>query len=299
MRTSVKFSSGGIECDAWLYLPRSAERGPRVPIIVMAHGLGGIKAMGLDVYAERFQAAGYGCLVFDYRYFGESAGEPRALLDISRQRADWHAAIAYARSLPGIDPERVVAWGTSFAGGHVIATAAKDVRLAAAIAQCPFTDGPASIAVMPPWTGLRLTLRGLRDFVSSLVGVRPVLVPLIGKKGQTALMTSVDSVAGFNAIASAANVTPPSEVSARIVLQLPFDRPGALAGRIACPILFCVCDGDTVAPSPQTLKHASRAPKSEVKLYSYGHFEIYLGAPFEHAIKDQIAFLQKHVPSNV
>ena len=50
-----------------------------------AHGLAGVKEMRLDAYAERFCAAGLACLVFDYRHFGESAGEPRQLLDIQRQ----------------------------------------------------------------------------------------------------------------------------------------------------------------------------------------------------------------------
>ncbi|MGX9145996.1 hypothetical protein [Mesorhizobium sp. 128a] len=48
----------------------------------MAHGLGGIKEMRLDAFAERFSDAGYACLVFDYRNFGASEGAPRQLLDI-------------------------------------------------------------------------------------------------------------------------------------------------------------------------------------------------------------------------
>ncbi|GAC1435889.1 MAG: hypothetical protein NVSMB51_06190 [Solirubrobacteraceae bacterium] len=44
--------------------------------------------------------------MFDCRHFGASEGEPRQLLDISLRLADWAAAISYARSLDGIDPER-------------------------------------------------------------------------------------------------------------------------------------------------------------------------------------------------
>ena len=46
----------------------------------MAHGLGGVRQMRLDAFAERFSSAGYRCLVFDYRHFGASAGETRQLL---------------------------------------------------------------------------------------------------------------------------------------------------------------------------------------------------------------------------
>lgn len=50
---------------AWLYRP--AGNGDP-PLLVMAHGLGAVRTMRLDAYAERFSAAGYACLVFDYRY---------------------------------------------------------------------------------------------------------------------------------------------------------------------------------------------------------------------------------------
>jgi hypothetical protein len=43
-------------------------------------------------FAQRFAAAGYYALVFDYRHFGDSDGEPRRLLDIKRQLQDWRRA---------------------------------------------------------------------------------------------------------------------------------------------------------------------------------------------------------------
>jgi dienelactone hydrolase len=71
-------------------------------------------------------------VVFDYRHFGDSEGEPRELLSIRRQREDWRAALAFARSLPDVDGERVVLLGTSFGGGHAIVTAAAEGRAAKA-----------------------------------------------------------------------------------------------------------------------------------------------------------------------
>ena len=78
-----------------------AAGGGPAPLLVMAHGLGAVRTMRLDAYAERFSAAGYACLVFDYRNFGDSEGRPRQLLDIGMQLADWAAAVAYARTLTG------------------------------------------------------------------------------------------------------------------------------------------------------------------------------------------------------
>jgi hypothetical protein len=65
----------------------------------MAHGFSATRELRLPAYAERFCAAAIGVLLFDYRHFGASGGEPRELLDISRQHADFHRALAYARDL--------------------------------------------------------------------------------------------------------------------------------------------------------------------------------------------------------
>ena len=67
-----------------------------------------------------------------------------------RQLEDWRNAITYARQLDGVDPDRIVLWGTSFAGAHAIRTAARDPRVAAVISQCPFTNGFASTFALPP-----------------------------------------------------------------------------------------------------------------------------------------------------
>jgi fermentation-respiration switch protein FrsA (DUF1100 family) len=92
-RTDVSFASGDAVCAAWLYLPPRVDGEPG-PAIVLGHGLGAVKEMRLDAYAERFAGAGYACLAFDYRHFGASGGEPRQLLDIGRQLEDWRAAVA-------------------------------------------------------------------------------------------------------------------------------------------------------------------------------------------------------------
>ena len=35
--------------------------------------------------------------------------------------------------------------------------------------------------------------------------------------------------------------------------------------------------------------------RADLRLYPIGHFDIYLGAPFEEAVADQLAFLGKHL----
>jgi dienelactone hydrolase len=82
-RTDVRIPAGrGEEIDAWMYLPDGP--GPH-PVVVMAHGIGGVKAAGLAPFAERFAAGGFAATVFDYRHWGRSSGQPRQLLSIRRQ----------------------------------------------------------------------------------------------------------------------------------------------------------------------------------------------------------------------
>lgn len=82
-----------------------------------------------------------------------------------------------------------------------------------------------------------------------------------------------------------------NEVAARLALRLPLYRPGRLARKVGCPILFCVCTGDSVAPAGPTRRYAAQAPRGEIALYPQGHFDIYVGEAFERVVADQIAFL--------
>jgi uncharacterized protein len=289
-RSALSFPSGDTECAAWSLRPGTE----RPPVVIMGHGLGATREMGLEAFAERFARAGIAALAFTYRHFGDSGGEPRQLLDIGHQLEDWAAALRYARSLPGVDSTRIAIWGCSFGGGHVIEVAARDGGVAAVISQCPFTDGPASVRVANRLSLIRAAVPALRDEIARLAGTRPVLVPLIGPPGSAALMATPDAEPGYRAL------IPPdldfvNGVAARFLLQVGLYRPGRAAAKVACPILFCICERDTVAPASAALRHARRAPRAEVKRYPIGHFEIYSGAPFELAVTDQTDFLERHL----
>lgn len=290
-RLDLQFPSGNVQCSAWLYLPAT----PRAPVIVMAHGLGAVRTMRLDAFAERFCEAGYACLVFDYRHFGDSEGEPRQLLDVNRQLEDWQAAMACARSRPEVDSRRVILWGTSFSGGHVIAAGARDGRVAAVVSQCPFTDGLASTLALGPISGLKVSVLAVVDVLGSLVGAAPVMVALSGKPYSAALMTAPDAEPGYRALKPAGPPIP-ALVAARFGLQITTYYPGRRAADLACPVLFCVCDKDTVAPARRTLRHVRKAPQGTVKVYPEGHFDIYVGQAFERVVADQIDFLHRTVP---
>ena len=176
-RTTVRIpTASGDDLEAWVYQPDG--HGPH-PAVVMAHGFAGVKAGGLEPFAERFCREGFTAVAFDYRHWGGSSGEPREVTSIPRQREDYRTVINWAAASPDIDAKRIFIWGTSFSGMHVVEIAATDVRLRGAIAQCPLVDGLAGTKNVPPTRLLRLLSVGLLDKLRSLVG-RHLRPPLAG-----------------------------------------------------------------------------------------------------------------------
>jgi len=65
MRRDVTFTSQGLACRGWLYVPDELAQGQVAPAIVLAHGFTGVKEAILPDFAKRFLAAGFVTLIFD------------------------------------------------------------------------------------------------------------------------------------------------------------------------------------------------------------------------------------------
>jgi dienelactone hydrolase len=262
----------------------------------MAHGFGATRDASLAPYAERFAAAGMFVLLFDYRHFGTSDGEPRQLVSVRKQLEDFASAVYFAGTLPGVDPHRIAAWGTSFAGGHALVSAARIPGLAAAVAQCPMMDGLAAVRAIIGYAGigqlLRLSWHGMRDLCVAPFG-RAHYIPTVGKPGTLAVMSSADADAGYRALAQPGFRF---EVAARIALFVGLYRPVSHAAQARCPVLVQICEHDSVAPVSAAEEAVRRlGALGEVKRYPIGHFEPYFGADFERSVSDQVEFLRRHL----
>jgi len=297
----VEFPSHGVTLRAGHFLPASGtaqqalKNAAGLPCVVMAHGLGGTRAAGLEPFARRFAAAGLHVLCFDYRYFGKSDGEPRQWVSVKRQLQDWAAAIAHARSLPGVDGSRIALWGSSFSGAHSVAAAVEDGHVAAISSQGAMMDGVASLLHLlreiGPWHVLKLTAFGLADGAGSLLGLGRVRIPVVGLPGENAALTTPDSKPGY------LNITPPewrNEITCTWALGLATYRPARMTPRLPCPALFCIATGDLVVP-PSAMEDGARrgGDKVEVRRYPLGHFEIYVDEGFENASRDQTEFFTR------
>ena len=292
-REKIWFDSRGTQCAAWHY------PGTNGACVIMAGGFAVTKEPGTDLFAERFHEAGFSVLAFDYRHLGESGGQPRQVVRVREQLADWSAAIGFAAGLPEVDPARLAVWAFSASGGYVFGLAARDPRLAAAIAQTPNADNLAAsrnaARYQKPAALLRFTARGLLDAVGSLAGRAPRLVPLTGEPGTVALLTTPDSRDSGAALNPGGRYPEWQQaVAARSALRLALWRPGRTASRVRCPLLVLVCDQDQSALAGPAVRAARRAPRAELVRLSGGHYAPFLEG-HEQAVAAELAFLLRHL----
>jgi alpha-beta hydrolase superfamily lysophospholipase len=286
-REDLEFVVDGDACAAWFYpAPGGAATAPAV---VMAHGLSGTRRDGLGPFAERFAAAGIAAFLFDHRGFGDSGGEPD-LFEPRRQLQDWRAAIACARALPGIDPERVATFGSSMGGGNALAAAASDPRVAAVVSQVPFLD----ILTQAHRSSARVTARVL---LAATCGRR---LPAVGQPHEAAPINAPGGEAGWRrVVAGGEDSRWRNRISSRWLLRPPH-RPARLAAQLHCPWLLCVGEADRVARPGPAIAAARRAPLGELRTYpDVDHFDIYDGPAHEAVVADEVAFLRRHLLADV
>ncbi len=298
-RSDVTFVVDGTRCSGWWY--PAADGGDdadassddrRRPCVVMAHGLAAVKEMRLDAYAERFAAAGMSVFVFDYRGFGSSDGEPRQLLDIDAQHADWEAAVAYARTRPSVDGTRIVLWGSSLSGGHVLHLAQR-VNAAGVIAQVPHTDAIASARSTGLAASARLGIHALYDAGREALGRSPHYVPATGRPGELAIMSSPEATEYLDLVPEGFDFD--QRVAARFGLRLAGYSPGRALAHLTVPVLMQVGTRDQTTPPAAAIKAAGAGRHVTLKVHDVGHFEPYTGEAFEVFVGEQIEFLRSTV----
>ncbi|KAJ7266543.1 alpha/beta-hydrolase [Mycena rebaudengoi] len=292
-KTSLKIPSAraGWNLDIWQFLPESASK--PVPVIVMAHGFGADKTMGLTHFAEAFAAAGYACLVFDYRRWGASDGTPRNMLIVKEQLEDYRTVFQYARQQSIFDTQRLVVWGSSFSGGHAITLSAEAAtNVVAAMSQCPYTGTKPSMAFNT--TYMQTAGSAALDLLKKTAGLNPVYIPVVSEPGTVGALTTEGTKAGFLALCTSEYR---NEISASSLLEVPSYQPRATAAKITCPLLIVLPTEDNLCPPEGAVEVSKAAKQCELLSLPCGHFDIYFGqSHYTESVNAQLNFLKKHVP---
>ena len=295
MRRDIEFQTEGVTCRGWLYLPESGAA-KRWPTIVMAHGFSAVKEMRLDRFADAFALAGFASVVFDYRGFGGSDGEPRQDPDPHAQITDYRNAISYARQLPAVDGERIGIWGSSYSGAHVLMVGALDKRVKAVVSQVPLIDGWESFGRMAGEDGRNAMVQQLIGEQERIyAGAAAAMIPVVDESGGMAALATADSWEWFQSLAKVA----PSwrnEVTLRSLQRLLEYSPGKFIDRIApTPLLIVAAEHDFLPfDIVQTAFERAGEPKRLCRIPA-GHFAPYEPPHFATAARAAVDWFTQHL----
>lgn len=285
------FLSDGLKCAGRLYLPEGITK---PPVVLMAHGFGAEKEFGLPPFAERFAMNGFAVFLFDYRNFGESEGEPRNWISPARHLKDWCAALNHVRKLEVVNSERIALWGTSFSGGHVLVTAAREKGIKAVIAQVPFVDGIATARFLGVKFVITALYHGLKDLFRLITFREPHTIPIVGPPEEFAALNTPECMPGYLRLVPEEHRWK-NRCPARIMLTTPSYRPIRYVSRIQCPVLIVLAEKDSLIPPAAVIKTAERIKNPTVLKLSVGHFDVYFNNTFERVVTAEIEFLKKNL----
>ena len=127
----VNYKIDGIDVVAHVYTPAGYDPKGSYAAVVVAHPNGCSKDQVAGLYAQKLSEAGFVTIAFDARYQGESGGEPRRTDKPANRMGDIMGAVDFIQNYPGVDPERIGAFGICGGGGYTFATAQVDKRIKA------------------------------------------------------------------------------------------------------------------------------------------------------------------------
>lgn len=137
----VSYKVENIDVVANVYTPKNYDSKGSYAAIVVAHPNGGSKDQVAGLYAQKLAEADFITIAFDARYQGESGGEPRRTDKPALRIGDIRGAIDFIQQFPGVDKERIGAFGICGGGGYTFAAAQADKRIKAVATLSMFNTG--------------------------------------------------------------------------------------------------------------------------------------------------------------
>jgi len=289
MRTDIEFTSAGTTCRGWLYRPENQT--VSTPAIVMSHGFSATRHMGLAPFAERFHAAGFAVLLFDYRCLGDSDGAERGRIIPQEQHDDLRAAIGFLVGQPGIDPQRIGLWGTSYSGGHALFVGALDPRIKAIVAQVPALSVARSLIGFVGAEGFAAYLAAFtHDFAQRNAGNPSARVPIVAPEGEPCVFPSAEARDWFSTSAPGPEAGWVNHTTLESIARMAEYLPAAFIDLAAKPLLLLAAEHDGIIPVSQVHEAFARAQQpKELEVYPCGHFGLYPGRPFHEAAAERAA----------
>jgi hypothetical protein len=297
-RRTTSFESKGLHCSVTFYTPDQVASGERCPAIVMAHGIGLTKEMGLPQFAELFVQAGFVVSLFDYRYQGASEGEPRGQMLPTEQQEDFRNAITWTQLQSEVDPERIGLWGFSYSGGHALHLAAFDPRVKAIVAQMPTVNAfLISRRVASPLQLEELTKMVSLDRIKRYQTGQVSYLPLVAPPGEPCFLATPDAFHWVESNKSASEGRWENRISFESIEHCLYYEPAPhLEAIFPTPLCLITGENDFLSPADLTADVHARAmePKS-LTILKGGHFDGFQGEGFEIASTTALRWFEKYL----
>ncbi len=275
MRTEkISFYSEGNKLNGDIYLPDD-DKGKPYPGIVQGPGFLGLRdAKHYALMFEKLCAAGYACLCFDYRGWGDSEGKQRQWVMPMWQVEDIRNAISYMQTRADIDPNRIATYGSGgTGGGNAVYVAAIDERVKCAVCYLGISNGRDWLHCMRreyEWVDYlkridedrkKRALTGAGEIVSAR---EEIMVATPERKTTTIKKEVADKIPDRM----------PLQCAEAIIEYSPEDVVHKIAPR---GVLFVAVENDAVTPEQQsiTLYEKAGEPKKLVIFRQTTHYGIY------------------------
>ncbi len=296
MRRDITFLSESGQCRGWLYVPDNIPAGQKAPAIVMANALSAIKQITLPGYAERFCAAGFVVLAFDYRHYGDSDGMPRNHIVPHEQQQDVRSAITWLRAQPEVDKDNIGGWGISLGGIHMLYLGAYDRRLKAVVS---VATGLNALEAMMGRNGLQGFLGYLNlDHDRRLkAGEIASYIPAVAPPGQNAVMALQEAYDFYMDAQKTYAPAYENRVTLELVEHLVADHSDQGIALIAPTALLMIHGEKDIIPPEMVRAVFERAgePKKLV-IYDCLHTDLYVREPWITQSADEaIAWFNRYL----
>lgn len=272
--SEVSFFSDGLRIAGYLHQPPDWKDGdPPRPGILVLSGYGGNPHFDCIHLVRRLCADGWFVFTFDYRGHGRSEGI-RGRHRPLEQAQDAFDALSFMQTIPGIDPQRLGVFGTSFGGAHGIWVAAHDERVKVLVTSAAVTNGERWLRLLRrPWEWLEFRDRVDADARRRVREGTPAIV----QRGEI-MLRDPDALRTRAAQFPEGQALPPEDIDLESAEACMRYRPEWVIDRVAPrPVLMFWADRDALVPVEEQLAcfERCREPRRLVRLPGAGHYDTY------------------------
>jgi uncharacterized protein len=270
-KTHFRFQSKGETLVGNLFLP---ERDKPAGVVVAVGPLTSVKEQATGTYAQAMAERGYAALAFDYRYFGESGGEPRQFENPAANIEDIRGAATALVADNRLANLPLFGVGICFGAGPMVRAVAEDPRFRAfAGVAGVYTDNAKTVARMGAAYQAAID-RGLAAERTWRETGEAETIPAVASDGGDVAMPLREAYEFYGTPRGRVPNYVNGYAIQSLAHSLPFDARRA-ADVITVPVLIVHSERALAPDLAHAFYAAVRSPKQELWVTSQGQIDFY------------------------